>query len=82
MAQPPVSRMWSTLLNWVEVKKNCSALWTSRTIFSLNGCRTSGPKFSGRFPTLFAASASSMGMSNWRAMSWVRRLPPICCSRV
>src|SRR5207248_2653166 len=82
IALPPVRRMWSTLLNWVEVKKNCSARWISSTIFSLNGCSTSGPKFSGRLPTRFAASASSTGMSNWRAMSAVSALPPICCSRV
>ena len=84
IAQPPVSRMWSTLLNWVEVKKNCRARWISSTIFSLKGCSTSGPKFSGRLPTRLAASASSGGMSNCRAMSCVsgcRRSAARACRR-
>jgi len=40
-ADPPVSRMCSMLLYWVEVKKNCIARCTSSARFSRNGRRIS-----------------------------------------
>src|SRR6185503_4658958 len=58
-AEPPASRMCSTLWYWVEVKKNCSARWISPDRFSMNGRSTSVSKSSGRPPVRLAFSASS-----------------------
>ena len=57
---PPVSRMWSIALNWVEVKKNCIARWISSAAFSMNGRSTSASKLSGSPPDRLAFSASSL----------------------
>jgi len=40
-AQPPASRIWSTRLYGVDVKKNCSARVTSSAMLSANGCSRS-----------------------------------------
>src|SRR4051812_5305150 len=58
-AEPPASRMCSTVWYWVEVKKNCSARWISPDRFSMNGFSTSASKSSGNPPVRFAFSASS-----------------------
>src|SRR5438874_5828294 len=58
-AEPPASRMCSTLWYCVEVKKNCSARWISPERFSMNGRSTSASKSSGRPPERLAFSASS-----------------------
>src|SRR5665647_1737956 len=81
-AEPPVSRMCSMLLYWLEVKKNCMARCTSSARFSRNGCRISASYESGKPPVRLAFSASSWLMPYWRMMSWVSWLPPKACSRV
>jgi hypothetical protein len=57
-AEPPASRMWSTLWYCVEVKKNCSALHLGGEVLH-EGRSTSASKSSGRPPERLAFSASS-----------------------
>src|SRR3569833_2644598 len=60
-AQPPASTIWSTLLYWLDEKKNCIERLTCWAIASLKGSSTSCPGGAGRPPGGGAGPAAAEG---------------------
>src|SRR3569833_3339361 len=58
-AQPPASTIWSTLLYWLDEKKNCNEQHTNKTNTTKKKTNTTKPKKTKKPPCFFAMPASS-----------------------